>query len=462
MSDHHWTVSIHRRRWTCWLFSIALLAAPEAQPNLAQTAPAALWTGQVQCQLAMKTDGYAHQEVQTWIITGQPKQQGAVAVYPATWIGKGEGAMLRAQGTQTMAAKWSSNVPPIGAPIGLLVRASDNRLIIKSWHLPLSVPGAVTGVRQMSVGTASPTQSILAVSATEWPFPDVEDDASSTNVSGSGTVVVFGNLLPMQSASAKGTANCKWQFSKGGAPSPGLQLTSPGPAILNTSPQPGIPREQQPPSTRGMTSTSSSQNQAGDAPSMNPPTPTPASGSIKLQWTAPTSTGGAVDSYGIDVDSGNGTKQQTIAAPATTATLAVAACPYPNQTCQSPKTLRFRVRAHSSAGYGPYSDYTQWVRPLTSYAGDNVNSIWAAKQCASCHGQSSRLNLSGTAAQSYASIVNANIISTPTTNSLLLTCPTGNGLCGGNHTSHPGGELFGQNSIEFWLILQWLNDGRLE
>ena len=217
MTFHPSTVSIHRRRWTCWLFFIALLAAPEAQPNLAQTAQVALWAGQVQCRLDMKADGYAHQEVQTWVITGQPRQQGAVAVYPATWSGKGEGAMLRAQGTQTMAAKWSSNVPPISAPIGLLVRASDNRLLIKSWHLPLSAPGAVTGFRQMGVSAASPTQSALAVSATEWPFPDVEDDATSTNVSGSGTVVVFGNLLPMQSASAKETANCKWQFSKGGA-----------------------------------------------------------------------------------------------------------------------------------------------------------------------------------------------------------------------------------------------------
>jgi hypothetical protein len=42
------------------MFFIALLAAPEAEPNLAQTAQEALWTGQVQCQLKMKEDGYAH------------------------------------------------------------------------------------------------------------------------------------------------------------------------------------------------------------------------------------------------------------------------------------------------------------------------------------------------------------------------------------------------------------------
>jgi hypothetical protein len=370
-----------------------------------------------------------------------------------------------------MAAKWSSDVPQSSAPIGVLIRASDNRLLIKSWHLPLSVPGAVTGVRQMSVGNASPTQGSLAVSAGEWPFPVVEDDANRTKVSGSGTVVVSGNLLPMQSAGAKATASCQWEFSKGVASSPGMNVTPAGPEMLHISPRPTIDRERLPPSSQGTAanSTSSSQTQAGnasssqnqtsDAPSMNPPTPTPAPGTIKLQWTALASTGSAVDSYEIDVDSGSGTTQQTIAAPTAAATVPLAACPYPNATCRAPKTARFRVRAHSSAGYGPYSDYTQWVRPLSSYAGDNVSSIWTAKQCTGCHTQGSRLDLSGTTQQSYANIAKANVSTTPASNSLLLTCPTGNGPCGTN-ASHPGGKSFGQGSPEYWLILQWLTDGR--
>ena len=180
----------------------------------------ALWSGQAQCQLTAQSDVYAHQEVQTWTIPPgtQPTQQGAISVYPATWTVSGAGSTQRPQGGQLLAGQWNSNVPGMNAPIAIFIRASDNRLIIKSFHAALVVNGGVSGVRQF--GTA---QKNIVLAASEWQVPPIEDVATSTNVSGSGTVLIAGTLMPMQAAGASGTANCTWQFTKGSA---GTGLTS--------------------------------------------------------------------------------------------------------------------------------------------------------------------------------------------------------------------------------------------
>jgi hypothetical protein len=201
---------------------LALLATSAfAQSN-------ALWSGSAQCKLTMQSDGYAHQEVQSWTIASgsQFTQQGGMQVYPATWTITGQGNAQRPQGPQVVATQWNSNVPGISAPIAVFIRASDNRLIIKSWHSQLTAPGAITGVRQLAGA-----QTNLTLTATEWSFPVIEDASTSTSVSGSGTMVVPGSLMPMQFASASGTANCSWQFSKGasgasGQAIPAAQLSS--------------------------------------------------------------------------------------------------------------------------------------------------------------------------------------------------------------------------------------------
>ena len=86
--------------------------------------------------------------------------------------------------------QWNSTVPETSAPIAVFIRASDNRLVIKLWHAQLRSIGGVTGLRQISSGGSSPAQFPLGSDAYEWAFPIIEDIATSSNVNGSGTIVV--------------------------------------------------------------------------------------------------------------------------------------------------------------------------------------------------------------------------------------------------------------------------------
>lgn len=192
------------RSWRVPFLGFAL--ALSSMVSLAQSN--ALWSGSVQCQLNLQTDGYVHQEVQTWTLTGAaPTQQGAMQVFPATWSVIGQGGAQR----PTLVAQWSNNVPAMSAPIAIFIRASDNRLLIKLWHTQLAAFGGVNAIRQISG-----TQSNTANTAYEWAFPAIEDVPTSTNVSGTGTVPVTGNSVAIPSASATGSASCHWHFIKGG------------------------------------------------------------------------------------------------------------------------------------------------------------------------------------------------------------------------------------------------------
>ena len=170
--------------------------------------PDDFWTGKVQCQLNVQTNDYAHQEVQTWTVTGSPTDD-SKTVYPATWSVSGQGGLQRAQGGQILAGRWNSSVPGMNAPLRIFVSASDRRLVIKGVHSPLVAPGATNVVKQFG---ASKTNIVYA--ADEWILPIIEDEGTSANVSGTGTVVVPPTLMPMQSGTS-GTATCTWNFRKG-------------------------------------------------------------------------------------------------------------------------------------------------------------------------------------------------------------------------------------------------------
>jgi len=188
-----------------WILGLVLLTGPLFSQS------SATWSGSAQCQLTLQTNGYTHQEVQTWTITeGQPTQQGAMHVYPATWRASGGGSSQKAQGLQILAMQWNSTVPEPSAPIAVFIRAADNRLVIKLWHVQLRSIGGVTGLRQISSGGTSPAQFPLGSDAYEWAFPIIEDLATSINVNGSGTIVVPGSIMPMQSTSTNGSANCTY------------------------------------------------------------------------------------------------------------------------------------------------------------------------------------------------------------------------------------------------------------
>jgi hypothetical protein len=186
----------------------ALLSVVLVTPAFAQVSPNNLWSGQIQCQLNVQNNGYAHQEVQTWTVTGSPTDD-TKTVYPAAWSVSGQGGLQRAQSGQVLAGRWNSSVPGMNAPLRIFVRTSDGRLVIKGIHSLLVAPGATNVVKQVG---ASQTNVVYA--AEEWILPIIEDVGTSANVSGTGTIVVAPTLMPMQPGTS-GTATCKWNFTKG-------------------------------------------------------------------------------------------------------------------------------------------------------------------------------------------------------------------------------------------------------
>ena len=272
------------------------------------------------------------------------------------------------------------------------------------------------------------------------------------------TILQLGHFITVLPASSPSGVATSPLSSATVTPLSPMQLSMVPSTATSTQPSSGSGQQSSGTQTSSSASGSSTQNQTVSALTMSPPTPTLAGpATVRLNWTAPANPGSTIDFYNIEINSGAGTTQLTFAAPATTATVSSPACPYPNVNCISPgNTVRFRVRAHNSAGYGAYSNYTTPVRPLVSYSADNVQSIWSAKQCTTCHMQGAKLDLSGTAANSYAEIQKAKAVTSPAANSSLLACPSTNAACAG---SHPGAQNFSNPSMEYALILQWIQDG---
>jgi hypothetical protein len=208
--------------------SFTVFASSVSAPAFCQLSPNSLWSGQAQCQLNVQSEGYIHQEIQTWTITGTPNQQSGRQVYPATWsVSSQGGAQRQLQGPQVLAAQWSGRVPGMNAPIAIFVRASDGRLLIGAWHAQLAAPNATIASKQVGGSQASSTTDWVY----EWKFPAIEDAATSTNVSGTETVMVSGNAIAIPAANASGTASRQWQFIKGAsAIAPG----TPSAAIMDT------------------------------------------------------------------------------------------------------------------------------------------------------------------------------------------------------------------------------------
>ena len=201
------------------------------QTSLPAPTAGALWSGQAQCQLSMQSGGYTHQETQTWTITGATQSApDTIQVYPGKWITTGSGGLQKPLGLQILAAQWTTKAE-ISAPMAVFIRASDSRLIIKPWHAQLNLPGGTQFVRQISGPGAPPVPSSTAVtSAWEWQFPDVEDVATSTSVTGSSTMIISGSLMPQQAPSASAPATCNWQFTKR---SPAPAANAPGRSITH-------------------------------------------------------------------------------------------------------------------------------------------------------------------------------------------------------------------------------------
>src|SRR5882724_163571 len=143
--------------------------------------PGTLWSRQVQCIVTLQSAEYTHQETQTWKLTGAPPTPGPMAVYPANWSVTGQGSTLRTVNTQAISGGWKTNVASMNATIAIFVRASDQRLVIKSYHAQLYSAGGIAGTKQVAVVGAAAVQSNLSLPAYEWQFPKIEGEATSTN-----------------------------------------------------------------------------------------------------------------------------------------------------------------------------------------------------------------------------------------------------------------------------------------
>jgi hypothetical protein len=188
--------------------AIAPLAAAQAGPN---------WNGWARCQIVVSGPGYSDQQSHSWTLTGAPATaQGAIRIYPATWTDVGSGSLQRTQGSQSLAAKWTTSAQGLSAPIAVVARASDGRLLIKSSHAQLHPRGAVTGTQQVTIDGKMQPPGTISLEAFEWSFPVIDDVATITRTSGTSTAPVTGKVGPMQPANARGTVSCAWQFVRSG------------------------------------------------------------------------------------------------------------------------------------------------------------------------------------------------------------------------------------------------------
>jgi hypothetical protein len=181
--------------------------------GLCQTSPAdGPWSGQAQCKITVQGPGYTHQETHTWTLSGgAPTVQGAMRIFSGTWSVSGQGSLTRAQGSQVLNAQWTTK-GSASAPTAVFVRASDGRLIIKSWHAQLRQAGGVSGAQQVTINGIAQPQVPISLEAFEWAFPTVDTVKTNSTLSGSKSMATTGAVGPMQPGGSKGTAACNWNF----------------------------------------------------------------------------------------------------------------------------------------------------------------------------------------------------------------------------------------------------------
>jgi hypothetical protein len=207
--------------WVWLVFVFGAGTASFSQPS-AIDGP---WSGWAQCRINVQgPDSYNHTETHTWTLTGGPPTvQGAMRIHPATWTVGGQGSFVRTQGTQTLTAQWTTNAPPMNAPLALFVRASDGMLIVKSSHSQLRAPGGVVGMQTVSINGVAQGQSAIALEAFEFSFPGAEVSGTNTSITSANTFATNGSVGPMQPGGSRGTAACTWQF----APASGTVASNP-------------------------------------------------------------------------------------------------------------------------------------------------------------------------------------------------------------------------------------------
>lgn len=217
------TTPVDRRLSAYVCLLVCLLLAPTTQVSAAQLRSSAEgpWSGQAQCVVVAKGADYQDEQTHTWNLTGAaptPAPPGSAQVYytwPATWSVRGSGSKTfpsrspGATGRDDQTERWT-----IASDMNVTLRTTEvvgnpNRLRI-----------GIEGQRGGPLGSIRVTEvsgRTRDASVQPWQFPAIEDNATSTTISGTSTRTYpdgFG-VGWAQPPKAVTTATCTWNFRRG-------------------------------------------------------------------------------------------------------------------------------------------------------------------------------------------------------------------------------------------------------
>lgn len=212
--------------------AVARASAPSPQAN---------WTGAIRCELQALAPGYAHQEIQTWTLTGAPTVQGALSVYPATWSVTGQGWLDRTRYTSRRVTQWTVNDPGSASPgrgtVGFQIHPVGGEFTVALRHAQLTSQGGYTGPDQFIQDGVPQATTRLVGTLYEWQFPKIIAPTTQTQLTGSRTTAVAAFVGPLQPSDAQATVTCAWALGRGSAPAlpPSTLTLAAGPAGIAQS-----------------------------------------------------------------------------------------------------------------------------------------------------------------------------------------------------------------------------------
>jgi uncharacterized repeat protein (TIGR01451 family) len=233
-------------RLSLGLFAAVLLlakaspAAPQTGPSVpaaratlpvARVSATVPWSGQIQCQLEVKDEGYSSRQTHTWTLTGgPPRGTGDVVVHPAQWSVTGEGTVNLVNGVQATRAQWTVSVPPTDAALNIMIRRDTGALAMnQGGHSQVRVYKAYAGSREVSARGSRGSSTAMDFALVEWQFGTIQQNATDTTFSGSMPVAPPADLMPLAPQNAQRTGTCTWQVGPASATSASVEA-SPAPS----------------------------------------------------------------------------------------------------------------------------------------------------------------------------------------------------------------------------------------
>jgi hypothetical protein len=180
------------------------------------------WSGQAQCVVVAKWADYLDEQTHTWRLTGTAPTaapRGSAQVYytwPATWSVQGSGRKTfpsrtaGAFGSGEQAERWT-----IASEMNATLRMTE--IAGRPERLRIGADGQ-RGAPLGSIRVTEVSGRTRDASVQPWSFPAIEDDATSTTISGTSTRTYpegFG-VGWGQPPKAITTATCAWSFTRAG------------------------------------------------------------------------------------------------------------------------------------------------------------------------------------------------------------------------------------------------------